>query len=142
MKNAVDNFLEEKNDLPEKRDLLCDNNWLFDMAFLVDVTSHINDLNLKLQGKSKLFPSLVNDINAFNMKLTMFVSQMENEDLCQSPHLKEQSECAAGHGSLARYTEKKTSYCRSHLKVIFMILVKKKAAYTLLETHFYLENKK
>ena len=40
-----------------------------DLAFLVDVTSHINDLNLKLQGKSKLFPSLVNDINAFNMKL-------------------------------------------------------------------------
>ena len=32
------------------------------------LTSHINDLNLKLQGKSKLFPSLVNDINAFNMK--------------------------------------------------------------------------
>ena len=72
------------------------------------VTSNINDLNLKLQGKSKLFPSLVNDINAFNMKLKMFISQLENEDLCQFPHIKEQSECAADHRSLAKNTAKIT----------------------------------
>ena len=52
----------------------------------------------------------------------MFVSQLENEDLCQSPHLREQSECAAGHGSLAKCAEK-ISYCKSHLNVIFMNLV-------------------
>ena len=39
---------------------------------LVDVNSHTNDLNLKLHGKSKLFPGLVNDINAFNMKVNFF----------------------------------------------------------------------
>ena len=65
---TVNYILEEKNELPVKRDLLCDNNWLFDLAFLVDATSNINDLSLKLQDKSKLFPSLVNDINAFSMK--------------------------------------------------------------------------
>ena len=74
LKNTVHDFLEEKNGLPVERAHLCDDNRLFDMAFLVDVTSHINDLNLKLQGKSKMFPSLVNDINAFNMKVKMFVS--------------------------------------------------------------------
>lgn len=106
LKNTVHDFLEEKNELLEERALLCDNNWLFDLAFLVDVTSHLNYLNLKLQGKSKLFPSLVNDINAFKMKLKLFVSQLENEDLSQFPHLKEQSECAADNGNLTKYTEK------------------------------------
>ena len=102
LKNTVNDFLQEKNKLPEERDLSCHNNWLFDFAFLVGVTSNINDLNLKQQGKNKLFPSLVNDINAFKMKLKMSVSQLEDEDLCQFPHLKGQSECAAGvHGGLA-----------------------------------------
>jgi len=36
---------------------------LLDLAFLVDVSSHVNCLSLKLQGKDKLFPSLVNDIS-------------------------------------------------------------------------------
>jgi len=34
-------------------------------SILVDVISHVNYLNLKLQGKDKLFPSLVNYISAF-----------------------------------------------------------------------------
>ena len=106
LKNTVHDFLEEKNELPEERALFCDNNWLFDLAFLVDVTSHLNDLNLRLQGKSKLFPSLVNDINAFKMKLKLFVYKLEKEDLCQFPHIKEHPECAADNGNLAKYTEK------------------------------------
>jgi len=57
-------FLEEKDELPKERALLCNENWLLDCAFLVDVISHVNYPNLKLQGKDKLFPSLVNDIRA------------------------------------------------------------------------------
>jgi len=38
---------------------------LLDLSFLVDVISHVNYLNLTLQGKDKLFPSLVNDISGF-----------------------------------------------------------------------------
>ena len=60
----VHDFLEAKDELPKKRALLCNENWLLDLGFLVDVTSHVNYLNLKLQGKDKLFPSLVNDISA------------------------------------------------------------------------------
>ena len=103
LENTVHYFLEEKNELPEERALLRDNNWLFDLEFLVDVASHINDLNSKLQGTSKLFPSLD---KALNMKLKMSVSQLENEDLNQFSHLKEQSERAATRGNLKKYTEK------------------------------------
>jgi len=56
LKQTVQNFLEEKNELLEGRTLLCENNWLFDLAILVDVTDHHNGLNIKLQGMNKLFP--------------------------------------------------------------------------------------
>ena len=56
-------FLEEKDELPKERALLCNENWLLDLAFLVHVLSQANYLNLKLQGKDKLFPSSVNDIS-------------------------------------------------------------------------------
>ena len=76
------------------------------MAFLVDITGHLNDLNLKLQGKNKLFPDLVNDINAFKMKIKLFISQLEIQDFRQFPHLKEQSECTATIGNLGKCVEK------------------------------------
>ena len=105
LKKTVHDFLEEKNELPEERALLRDNNWLLDLAFLVDLTSHLNDLNLKLQGKNKLFPSLVDDINAFKMKLNLFVSQLKNQDFIQFPHLKEQSECDPENESNSDFTK-------------------------------------
>jgi len=39
-----------------------------------------NHLDIKLQRKNKLFPNLINLINAFKMKLKRFISQLENED--------------------------------------------------------------
>jgi len=59
LKHIVHDLLEEKDELPKKTALLCNENWLLDLAFFVDVTSLVNCLNLKLQGKGKLFPSLV-----------------------------------------------------------------------------------
>ena len=56
LKQAAHDFLEEKNELPHERALVCDNNWLFNLAFLVDVSNHLNDLNMKLKYKNKLFP--------------------------------------------------------------------------------------
>jgi len=61
----VYDFLEEKDELLKERALLCNEQWFLDLAFLVDVINHVNYLNLKQQGKDKLFPSLVNDISAF-----------------------------------------------------------------------------
>ncbi|XP_076330028.1 general transcription factor II-I repeat domain-containing protein 2-like [Tachypleus tridentatus] len=80
--------------------------WMFDSTFLVDITSHLNDLNSKLQGKDKLFPSLVNDISAFKMKLKLFISQLKNKDFSQFPHLKEQSECVQDNTKFTKYIEK------------------------------------
>jgi len=46
VKKAVHDFLEEKNEPPDVRALLCDNNWLFDLEFSVDVTDGLNNLNM------------------------------------------------------------------------------------------------
>ena len=51
LKRIVHNFLEEKDELPEERALLCNESWLLDLAFLVDITSHLNNLNLKTAGQ-------------------------------------------------------------------------------------------
>lgn len=106
LKNAVLNFHEEKNELPDERALLSDTNWLFDFAFLVDITSHLNNLNLKLQGKNKLYPTLVNHINSFKLKLNLFISQLENLDFCQFPHLKDHNEIADDNADTTKYIEK------------------------------------
>ena len=108
LKKTVHDFHEEKKELHKERALLCDNNWLFDLAFQVDVTSHINDLNLKLQGNSKFIPSLVNDINAFNNEMQTNVRLPVGKFgfVPIQTHLKEQSECAADHGSLVKYADK------------------------------------
>ena len=47
-----------------------------------------NHLNIKVQSKNQLFPSLINLINAFKMKLKVFISQLENEDVSQFSYIK------------------------------------------------------
>ena len=47
---------------------LDDEKWISDLAFEVDIVSHLNDLNLKLQGKKKLIHELQGSVNAFQEK--------------------------------------------------------------------------
>jgi len=72
-----------------RKDLFfCDNSWLFVLEFLVNVDDHLNHLIIVLQGKNKLFPNLINLINAFKMKLKLFISQLENEGVSQFLYMK------------------------------------------------------
>ena len=77
LKHAVHDVPEEKNEPPEERALFCDNNWLFDLEFLVNVNYHLNHLNIELQGKNKWSPNLMNHINAFKMKFKLFISKLK-----------------------------------------------------------------
>lgn len=51
LKDQVLLFLQEKEALPAETCLLENEMWLCDLAFVVDVTTYLNKLNLKLQGK-------------------------------------------------------------------------------------------
>jgi len=91
LKDCVRQFLIEIQ-LAIERDCLVDNQFLNDLAFLVDITGHLNTLNVKLQGSNKLFTNMCNDINSFKKKLGIFVGQFAQKKLDLFKHLKERAE--------------------------------------------------
>ena len=48
-----------------------DENWMYDLAFLVNVTMHLNDLNTKLQQNGQFANELYGYIKAFQNKLSL-----------------------------------------------------------------------
>lgn len=75
-------FLNEKGKVvPELENL----DWLCDLAFLVDLTSHLNNLNIKLQGNNQLISQLANHVAAFEQKLKLFQSQLTKGELGHFP---------------------------------------------------------
>nr|XP_054593491.1 SCAN domain-containing protein 3-like [Nothobranchius furzeri] len=59
------------------------------VAFLVDITSHLNELNLRLQGKDNSICELMTAVRAFQRKLEMFKEDLQ-EDCVHFPAVQEQ----------------------------------------------------
>lgn len=75
LRSEIDRFLKEKGKpLHELNDPL----WLADLAFLVDLTSHLNTLNKNLQGKDQLVSQLYAHLKAFCVKLKLLETQLRN----------------------------------------------------------------
>ncbi|UYV82063.1 EPM2AIP1 [Cordylochernes scorpioides] len=55
------------------------NAWLWKLAFYVDLTKHVNELNLRLQGENQHLPDLYTNIKSFRMKLILFQSQLRSK---------------------------------------------------------------
>ncbi|KAJ8393337.1 hypothetical protein AAFF_G00062380 [Aldrovandia affinis] len=53
-----------------------DEKWLSDLAFMCDVTEHLNVLNVKLQGRKQLITEMRDSVKAFQMKLRLWEDQM------------------------------------------------------------------
>ena len=69
LRDEITNFL---NTQPQKFSKLDDSYWNEDLFFLCDITSHLDNLTIKLQGKGKLIFDPFAAINAFKAKLTLF----------------------------------------------------------------------
>ncbi|QQP36431.1 general transcription factor II-I repeat domain-containing protein 2B-like, partial [Caligus rogercresseyi] len=69
--------------------------WLLDLAFLVDMFSHLDKLNLDLQGKLKTLPDLVQCVFAFINKLKLFTERIKKSDLTHFPSLRNIQHMAA-----------------------------------------------
>jgi hypothetical protein len=67
---------------------LDDEGWITDIAFLVDVTGHLNNLNKELHGKDKLITDMYNNIKAFRVKLRLWENHLKLRNLVHFPHLK------------------------------------------------------
>lgn len=82
----ISSFLElnrKADDFPE----LSDADWLCDFAFAVDVLTHMDELNMKLQGKDQFVHEMYTNVRAFKAKLTLFSTQISNKSFAHFPTL-------------------------------------------------------
>uniref|UniRef100_G3Q0J7 SPIN-DOC-like zinc-finger domain-containing protein n=1 Tax=Gasterosteus aculeatus TaxID=69293 RepID=G3Q0J7_GASAC len=63
--------------------------WLRDLAFLVDITEHLNNLNKMLQGRKKVVTQFSDNIHAFKLKLTLWEMQLANGNPAHFPCLRD-----------------------------------------------------
>lgn len=61
--------------------------FLCEVAFLCDITSHLNALNLQLQGRGRVITDMYATVRAFKTKLRLWETQMLQENLSHFPHL-------------------------------------------------------
>jgi hypothetical protein len=59
---------------------LSDPIFVLNLAFLVDITSYLNELNLKLQGKDQLVTEVYSHILAFQAKLQLWENQISSKN--------------------------------------------------------------
>uniref|UniRef100_A0A3Q2Y307 HAT C-terminal dimerisation domain-containing protein n=1 Tax=Hippocampus comes TaxID=109280 RepID=A0A3Q2Y307_HIPCM len=86
LRSKIDKFLKEKGQpLHELSDPL----WLADLAFLVDLTHHLNTLNKNLKGKEQLVSHLYAHMKAFCVKLRLFETQLRSYNAAHFPALSE-----------------------------------------------------
>ena len=78
-------FLRHKN-LPYA-DAFFDPRWLARLALLTDITTQLNALNVKLQGKDILVTDMHTNITAFEVKLLLWETQLANSQLEHFPRL-------------------------------------------------------
>lgn len=62
-----------------------DPEFLRQLAFLTDLTNHLNSLNLSLQGRNQTVSDLIGIINGFRNKLKVFKHALENKNLTHFP---------------------------------------------------------
>ena len=86
LKEAISLFLkaiDKADDFPE----LEDENWFCDFVFAVDILTHMNELNAKLQGKNLFVHEMYTNVKAFKCKLNLFSEQMLNNFFVHFPTL-------------------------------------------------------
>jgi hypothetical protein len=59
--------------------------WLWDLAFLADITHHVNDLNTRLQGKGRLVFFMFSDVKSSQLTLKLFAKQLNEGNLYHFP---------------------------------------------------------
>ena len=66
-----------------------DESWLCDLAFLVDITTRMNELNTRLQRKAQYASEMYGHIKSFMNKLRLWHVHIQNANLSHFPTLKE-----------------------------------------------------
>ncbi|KAG8235751.1 hypothetical protein J437_LFUL016166 [Ladona fulva] len=78
LRKEICDFLESKG---KPQPLLSDEEWVWKLTFDADISSHLNVLNLKLQGEKNLVSDLYTHLKAFTSKLVLFLEQVQANNL-------------------------------------------------------------
>lgn len=73
LKEEIVLFLEMKQ---EDVSAIKTEDWHMDLLFLTDITEHLAELNLKLQGKNQIITDMYDHIRCFHLKLILFETQL------------------------------------------------------------------
>lgn len=65
--------------------VLRDDKWKCELAFLADITAHLNALNLQLQGSDRMITDMYDTVKAFQVKLLLWETQMHECNLPRFP---------------------------------------------------------
>ncbi|TWW71158.1 General transcription factor II-I repeat domain-containing protein 2A [Takifugu flavidus] len=87
LREEVKHFMEMKGKPVME---LSDGKFLSDLAFMVDITKHLSELNIKLQGPNQLISSLLSNVKTFEVKLRLWQEQLERGNTVHFPTLQEQ----------------------------------------------------
>lgn len=82
-------FLDSKGKHEPK---LADPLWVADLAFLVDLTGYLNDLNVSMQGANHLVTEMISKVDAFIITLKLWETQLTVSDTSHFPNLATQIE--------------------------------------------------
>ena len=69
---------------------LSDKWWSCDLAFMVDISKHFSELNIKLQGPNQLLNSVFAKEKSFETKLQLWKVQLQNNNTTHFPSLQVQ----------------------------------------------------
>ena len=83
LKDEIQQFMEGKgNPIAEFNDAE-----ISDLAFLADITSHLNELISRLQRKGQLINCMFDHVKAFQVKLSLWENQINNKNFTHFPTL-------------------------------------------------------
>lgn len=81
-------FIKEQN-MGEQFEVIQTSAWRHELFFLCDLISHLNALNLKLQGRNQFVFDLAKSVHEFKLKLILFKTEIEANDYSNFPVLNE-----------------------------------------------------
>lgn len=85
MRQEIASFMEQKGKAVPALD---DKVFVSNLAFLSDITDHLNMLNLNLQGADKLITGMHDSVKCFKMKLLLWKKQISTGNFINFPTLK------------------------------------------------------
>ncbi|MGH0161433.1 UNVERIFIED_CONTAM: hypothetical protein FKN15_041049 [Acipenser sinensis] len=89
LKDEIIEFLNNSSHKNAERysNMVRDDEFMAKVCFLSDIFGHLNTLNLELQGRDKTIIDLVEKLNAFQSKLSLFSSDLHLQKLLHFPQL-------------------------------------------------------